>query len=290
MSVQLPTSKLGRTTVEVTRLGFGAMELRDSSIKWPIEDTHAEILLNRVLDEGITFIDTADCYGRSEDFIGRFISGRRSEFTLATKCGCIPGGRDWTADNLKRGVERSLTRLQTDYVDVVQLHGATPDDLNQEESLEALIRMRDEGKVRWIGASTSTPHIETYTEWGSFDVFQIPYSAFSQENETQITDASKAGMGTIIRGGVAKGHPGEGKGTPDRWALWEKAGLGDLCQEGETPTTFMLRYTLSHPEIDTVIVGTQNLDHIRANVHAASRGPLNNDIYIEAKKRLELLT
>ena len=72
-----------------------------------------------------------------------------------------------------------------------------------------------------------------------FDVFQIPYSAFSQENETQITDASKAGMGTIIRGGVAKGQPGEGKGTPDRWALWEKAGLGDLCQEGETPTTFM---------------------------------------------------
>lgn len=287
MAGNLPTSMLGQTGVEVTRLGFGAMELRDSSIKWPIEDAQAELLLNRVLDEGITFIDTADCYGRSEDFIGRFISSRRSEFILATKCGCIPAGRDWTAENLRRGVERSLRRLQTDYVDVVQLHGAKPDDINQEKSLEALSRMRDEGKVRWVGASTGTPYIETYTEWKSFDVFQIPYSAFSRENEMQITDASEAGIGTVIRGGVAKGQPGEGKGSPDRWALWEKAGLGDLCQEGETPTTFMLRYTLSHPSIDTVIVGTQNLDHIRANVQAASHGPLNGDVYIEAKQRLE---
>ena len=65
MAGNLPTSMLGQTGVEVTRLGFGAMELRDSSIKWPIEDAQAELLLNRVLDEGITFIDTADCYGRS---------------------------------------------------------------------------------------------------------------------------------------------------------------------------------------------------------------------------------
>ncbi len=94
MPNDLPVATLGRTKIGVTRLGFGGMALRDESIKWPIEDDHAEAVLNTVLDSGINFIDTADCYGRSEPFIGRFLSHRRDEYTLATKCGCIPGGRD----------------------------------------------------------------------------------------------------------------------------------------------------------------------------------------------------
>mgnify|MGYP003312868185 CR=1 FL=1 len=91
---ELPKTILGRTNIQATRLGFGAMALRDATIKWPMEDDHAEAVLNTVLDCGINFIDTADCYGYSEARIGRYISHRRDEFTLATKCGCLTAGAE----------------------------------------------------------------------------------------------------------------------------------------------------------------------------------------------------
>lgn len=287
MTNTLPTSTLGRTGIEVTRLGFGAMELRDESIKWPMEESHAELVLNTILDEGITFIDTADCYGRSEQHIGKFISHRRDEFTLATKCGCVPGGREWTKENLMAGVERSLRRLRTDAIDVMQLHGATPQHVEEGELVEALETMREQGKVRWIGASTASPNVETLVEQDSFDVFQIPYSAFSPDNESPISQASDVGMGTIIRGGVALGEPGKGRGQPTAWQVWNDANLDELRDDGDDPTAFVLRYGLSHPDIDTIIVGTKNPDHIRANVRTANRGTLPQDVYDEAKRRLE---
>ena len=110
----LPQNSLGRTGVSVTKLGYGAMEVRGPRI-WggrPIEDGEAEQILNAVLDNGITFIDTANDYGRSEEYIGRFVSQRRDEFVLATKCGCTVVRRDestddtphvWNKENLFRG-------------------------------------------------------------------------------------------------------------------------------------------------------------------------------------------
>ncbi len=290
MTNVLPTSTLGRTGIEVTRLGFGAMELRDANPKWPLEEEEAELVLNTILDEGIDYIDTADCYGRSEQHIGKFISHRRDEFTLATKCGCVPGGRMWTQENLMVGVERSLKRLQTDTIDVMQLHGANAEHVLEGELLEALETMRRQGKVRWIGASTSAPHVSTFIEWDSFDVFQIPYGAFSRDNEVPISEASGAGMGTVIRGGVSQGEPGKGKGRQEAWQIWDDANLDELRDEGDDRTDFVLRYTLSHPGIDTVIVGTKNPAHILQNVRTASRGPLPLDIYEEAKRRLEAAT
>jgi aryl-alcohol dehydrogenase-like predicted oxidoreductase len=290
MTNAIPTSTLGRTGIKVTRLGFGAMELRDANPKWPLDEEEAELVLNTILDEGIDYIDTADCYGRSEQHIGKFISHRRDEFTLATKCGCIPGGREWTKENLMIGVERSLKRLRTDTIDVMQLHGANAQHVQEGELLEALEKMREQGKVRWIGASTSAPHVSTFIEWDSFDVFQIPYGAFSRDNEVPIAEASNAGMGTVIRGGVSQGEPGEGKGRQEVWQVWDDANLDELRDEGDNRTDFVLRYTLSHPGIDTIIVGTKNPDHIRQNVRTATRGPLPPDVYAEAKKRLAKAT
>ena len=287
MPNDLPTATLGRTGIEVTRLGFGGMALRDESIKWPIEDAHAEAVLNAVLDSGIDYIDTADCYGRSEPFIGRFLSHRRDEYRLATKCGCIPNGRDWTRENLFKGLERSLKRLQTDHIDVMQLHGAKPEDVDDGGLVDALEEMRKQGKVRWIGASTGSPSLETFTERGDFDVFQIPYSGISRGHEEAITAAAAAGMGTVIRGGVAQGEPGVGtRGQAANWSKWDEAGLDDLRDEGEARTSFLLRLTLTHPDIHTVIVGSQSTDHIRQNAEAARRGPLSAEVYEEAKRRL----
>lgn len=296
-SAPLPTNDLGRTGLSVTKLGYGAMEVRGSRI-WggrPIEDKQAETILNAVLDNGITFIDTANDYGRSEEYIGRYLSGRRDEFVLATKCGCTVVRRDdstddtphvWTKDNLFRGLHESLDRMKTDYVDIIQLHNPSVEETEQGDLVAALQEMKEQGKVRWIGISSTEPHLQTYIESGVFDTFQIPYSALERQHEQQIQAAADAGAGVIIRGGVARGEPGEGLGEADRWTGWEAANLDELLDPGENRTQFLLRFTNAHPGMHTNIVGTLNPEHLVANINAAAK-PLPADTYTEAKRRLD---
>src|SRR5216683_821394 len=124
---QLPKRRLGRMNLEVTTLGYGAMELRGVPAGPEVSDQEAERVLNAVLDAGINFIDTAVDYGRSEELIGRFIAHRRSEYFLASKCGCVPGAplgaaHIHTAENIRAGVEHSLRLMKTDHLDLVQFH------------------------------------------------------------------------------------------------------------------------------------------------------------------------
>ncbi len=294
----LPTATLGRTGLEVTRLGYGAMEVRGSRI-WggrPVTEEQAKTILNAVLDAGINFIDTANDYGRSEEFIGKYIANRRDEYYLATKCGCTVVYKDedtddtphvWTRENLFRGLEESLTRMKTDHVDIMQLHNPSVEQAEAGELVDALKDMRKQGKTRFIGISTTLPHLPTYIEWGMFDTFQIPYSALERDHEEWITKARQSDIGTIIRGGVARGEPGEGLGSEDRWTKFEEAGLDELLEPGESRTAFMLRFTLSHPYVDTTIAGTLYPEHLAENVAAAEAGPLSPDVYKEAKKRLD---
>ena len=295
--MNLPTATLGRTGLKVTRLGFGAMEIRGSRI-WggrPVTDAQAETILNAVLDAGINFIDTANDYGQSEELIGRFIARRRGEFFLATKCGCTVVHKDehtddtphiWTKENLTRGLHESLTRLQTDVIDLMQLHNPTVADCEQGQLVAALQQMRAQGKVRFIGISTTLPHLPTYLSWGVFDSFQIPYSGLYREHENAIAAAALAGIGTIIRGGVQRGEPGAGLGATDKWQLFATAKLDELRQPGESRTSFLLRFTLAHPHIHTTIVGTLQPEHLQENIQAVQRGPLPADVYAEAKRRL----
>ena len=300
MSTTLSVNKLGKTGVQVTRLGFGAMELRDEPVGRPISEDRAGTVLNNILDLGINFVDTSNDYGRSEEFIGRYISHRRDEFYLATKCGCVPGGGEhvWTRENLLRCIDESLDRMNTDHVDILQLHNATVSDCENHDIVDSLNHIRDQGKVRWIGASTALPEIPKLIEWGVFDTFQIPYSAMSRQHEDWITKADESNAGTIIRGGVAKGEPAQvhqhdgGKTSLkpsrlNRWRLFDEANLDELRGEGESRTSFMLRFTLSHTSIQTIIAGTMNIDHIHENVRAAELGPLAPDVYEEAKTRLQ---
>lgn len=292
---------LGRTGLEVTDLSYGAMEVRGSRI-WggrPVTEMQAETILNAVLDSGINFIDTANDYGRSEEFIGKYLHKRRNEFYLATKCGCTVVHKDehtddtphvWTRENLFRGLHESLERMKTDYIDVMQLHNPSVEQSESGELVAVLQEMKQQGKVRWIGCSSTHPHLETYIAQGVFDVFQIPYSALERHHEDAITQAGQAGAGIIVRGGVARGEPGVGLGDGDRWTAFEKAGLDDLRAEGESRTAFLLRFTLSHPEMDTTIVGTLIPEHLQENVRIAEQGPLPADVYAEAKKRLAAAT
>jgi aryl-alcohol dehydrogenase-like predicted oxidoreductase len=298
VSEALPTSVLGRTGLNVTRLSFGAMEVRGSRI-WngrPVTDEQAETILNMVLDEGINFIDTANDYGRSEEFIGKYIAHRRGEYTLATKCGCTVVRQDantddtphvWTRDNLFRGLNESLQRMKTDYIDIMQLHNPPVEETEKNGLVEALKEMQAQGKVRFIAISTTLPHLPVYLEWGVFDTFQIPYSALERDHEDWISRSAEAGIGTIIRGGVARGEVGVGLGNEDRWKKFEDAKLDELREPGESRTAFLLRFTLSHPHVDTTIVGTLYPEHLQENLAAARKGPLPADVYEEAKRRLD---
>jgi aryl-alcohol dehydrogenase-like predicted oxidoreductase len=298
MSKTLLTSTLGRTGLKVTRLSFGAMEIRGSRI-WrgrAVTDKQAQTILNAVLDEGINFIDTANDYGRSEELIGKYIAHRRKEFYLATKCGCTVVRKDentddtphvWTRDNLFRGLNESLQRMKTDYIDIMQLHNPSVEDTEKNHLVDALKEMQQQGKVRFISISTTLPHLPTYLKWGVFDTFQIPYSALEREHEDWISKTAEAGIGTIIRGGVARGEVGVGLGSEDRWKKYEEANLDELREPRESRTAFMLRFTLSHPDVNTTIVGTLYPEHLRENIAALEKGPLPANVFEEVKLRLK---
>ena len=147
---------LGRTGFDVTRLGYGAAHRRAMS------EEHADRLLNSVLDAGINLIDTSDDYGNSEELIGKYISHRSSEFYLATKCGSSSSGHLWTRENVLGNLEQSLCRLKTDSVDIMQLHNPSVEECERGGLVGALQEMRQQGKVRWLGVSTTLPHLPTY--------------------------------------------------------------------------------------------------------------------------------
>jgi aryl-alcohol dehydrogenase-like predicted oxidoreductase len=302
----LPKRTLGRTGLEVTTLGFGALELRSmvAGVGRPLTPGQPERILNAVLDAGINYIDVAVDYGEAEGHIGRCISSRRQEFFLASKCGCpldvtkfspsertrfgtpLPRLHDYSRQNIMDAVHQSLRRMKTDYLDVLQFHFSPAKEvLEQEGAIETLQDLRRAGKIRFLGCSSILPNITDHIQMGVFDVFQVPYSALQSEHEAAIADAAKAGAGIVIRGGVARGEPGKGQGSANVWKLWEQAKM-DEWLEGMSATEFMLRFTITSPDVHTTIVGTLNPAHLQENVAAVLKGPLPPSMYNEAKRRL----
>jgi aryl-alcohol dehydrogenase-like predicted oxidoreductase len=302
----ITTRTLGRTGADVTILSYGAMELRGQPRGPEITDEDAGRLLNAVLDGGINLIDTSPDYGRSEELIGTYLSGRRDEFFLASKCGCPlnppadatpPYAHDYTPGNVRADVEQSLRRLRTDRLDLVQVHmSPSRATLAEDHTVETLQELQAEGKLRFIGMSGILPNLPDHLAMGVFDVFQIPYSAVQRDHEELITEAADAGAGTFIRGGAARGAASEDK----NWQVgplsqqaglgqrnWETSGIASLVREaGLTSMEFVLRFTLSHPGLSTTIVGTANPAHLAGNIAIAEQGPLPADLYDQAKKLL----
>jgi aryl-alcohol dehydrogenase-like predicted oxidoreductase len=294
---RLPKRQLGRTGLQVTMLGYGAMELRGAPRGRDVTDAQAETILHAVLEAGINYIDTSIDYGLSEERIGRHIADRRSEYYLASKCGCLVGAPPaprgqtsphvFTRDNILAGVEQSLARMRTDYLDVLQFHvSPSRQTLDEHGALETVLELKRTGTVRFVGMSGTLPNLVDHIAMGVFDVFQIPYSAVEREHEAAMTAAAAAGAGIVIRGGAAKGAPTEGKQDGVQWDRWQKVHLRDLL-DGMTPMEFILRFTFSHPDLHTNIVGTINPGHLQHNVDVLRQGPLPADVYSEAKRRLD---
>ena len=287
---------LGRTGLAVTQLGYGSMGLRGPRT-WGVRvmsDQDSERFLNAVLDAGINFIDTSPDYGVSEERIGRYIGSRRSEFYLATKCGCVYTQREdhleldhvWKSDVIRRNLETSLQRLRTEYVDLLQFHGGDAETLQREGLIDVLTSLRDQGLVRFIGVSSSLPSLPALINLNVFDTFQIPYSCLAPQHDDLICRAAESGAGIILRGGIAQGGPDAEIQRPALNEIWGKANLDELRPDGMTRAELILRYTLSHPHCHTAIVGTCNLDHLADNLAAARRGPLPTELYDEITARV----
>jgi aryl-alcohol dehydrogenase-like predicted oxidoreductase len=303
----LPKSILGRTGLEVTKLGYGAMELRGTDHFPRLSSKQASTILHSVLDNGINYLDTSPDYGYSEQLIGEQIAHRRGEFYLASKCGCpveepdVPHDQrkphDFSRANVRAGIEQSLRRMKTDYLDVVQFHvSPSRSELAANDSIAELLKLREEGKVRFIGISGTMPHLGDQIAMDVFDVFQIPYSVVEREHEDLIHKAAQSGAGIVIRGGVSRGVMVKDESVIDdypaflqpafraRRRLWQQSNIDDLLA-GMAPMEFILRFTLSNPDMTTTIVGTANPGHLLDNVKMAAKGPLPADIYAEACKR-----
>ena len=292
----LPIRTLGRTGLHVTQLGYGSMGLRGPKT-WgvrTVSEEAADQFLNLVLDSGINFIDTAPDYGQSEERIGRYISHRRNEFYLATKCGCAYVQHDdrleinhiWSKEVLERNLQTSLQRLRTDYIDLLQFHGGDAETLQRTGLIDQLIEFRSQGLIRFIGVSSSLPNLPAMIDLDVFDTFQIPYSCLAPQHDQLIQQAAETGAGIIIRGGIAQGGPDAEIQRPALNDVWTAAELDDVLPEGLNRAELILRFTLAKPECHTAIVGTCNPDHLNENIASAVKGALPDELQAEIQARI----
>lgn len=289
--------------MSVTQLGYGSMGLRGPKT-WGVRtvDEHsADKFLNAVLDSGINFIDTSPDYGMAEQRIGDYISARRNEFYLATKCGCVYTQHDdhleidhvWDPDIIRGNLETSLKRMKTDYIDLLQFHGGDAETLQKAGLIDLLINFRDEGLIRHIGVSSKIPNLAGLIDLGVFETFQVPYSCLDPTHGDLITRAGKTGSGefgagVIVRGGIAHGGPDAEIQRPALNDIWATAALDEVLPEGMSRSELILRCTLSHPQCSTTIVGTCNHQHLAENIAATVAGPLPQELQKEIASRVAI--
>ncbi len=284
---------LGRTGLKVSELGFGAWE-----IGWtrPEEGDEVGRLLNRALDLGINFIDSSAAYRWSEELIAKYVGHRRNEFTFATKCGSgrvlQPDGEwvqtlDYSAKAIAPQIDHSLQRLKTDHIDVIQLHSPGLDDLVSGDGLEGLKKAQAQGKVRFISLSADGDTARKAVEIGEFDTLQLTYNILRQEPGEIVAAAREKDMGIIVKVPIATATYEKPRPEGDRAAQWDRArailhpdALGDLPRVEAS-----LRWLLCDPNVHSAIVGTNNLRHLEANVAAAERGRLPDNMLAEIGRR-----
>ena len=267
---------LGKTGLEVSALGFGGAEIGYENASL---DT-VERLLGSALNAGLNVIDTAECYAGSEELIGQAVGHRRDQFLLFTKCGHASGlpYSDWDPKLLRESIDRSLQRLRTDRVDLVQLHTCSEEMLRQGEVIAVLQEARDAGKTRFIGYSGDHHAARYAVECGAFDTLQTSVSIADQEPlELTLPLAQEKGMGVITKRPIANAVWTKDEVLPDNYAYryWQRlqALKYDFLNSPEAVST-ALRFTLAQPAVATAIVGTKNPDRWLSNARLLDAGPL----------------
>ena len=300
----METRILGNTGLEVSRLGIGLAAIGEEETFDTIKTV--EIVLKTALDQGITFFDTAECYFYSEEMVGQSISDRRSEFLLATKCGHPAGLQesgeydiDWSIEGILLTLDRSLKRLKTDYVDLLQLHSCGVEVLEQGEVIAALTKARDAGKTRFIGYSGDNEAAQWAVDSGHFDTLQTSFSLADQRPRNGLLQKAKAqGLGVIAKRPIANtawGSPNSPtalkKHTPEYGdEYWKRtqamAALGPINIPLNDRILMSLGFVMALEEIDSAIVGTRNPEHLRSNIDLFNNHlPIDDAVIKELYKR-----
>lgn len=194
----METRQFGQTDMHVSVLGFGGSEIGYEGAS----QNAVEQLLNSALDAGLNVIDTAECYENSEELIGSAVSQRRADYYLFTKCGHPRGigSEDWSSDSIVESIARSLRRLRTDCVDLVQLHSCSEAVLRKGEAIAALQTARERGYTRYVGYSGDSVAAKYAVECGAFDSLQTSINIADQEAiELTIPLAQTRRMGVIAK-------------------------------------------------------------------------------------------
>ena len=268
--------RLGRTDMVVSVLGFGGSEIGYQGVS---ARTVAR-LLGSALDAGLNVIDTAECYDESETLIGKAIGGRRNECHLFTKCGHGGGWSraDWKPDALQSSIERSLRRLQTDHVDLIQLHSCSLAVLQRGDAIDGLERARERGWVRYIGYSGDGAAARYAVECGRFDTLQTSVSIADQEAlDLTLPLARQHRIGVIAKRPLANVAWQYARRPAESYyqTYWSRlCALDYEFLKHDAAVATALRFTLSVPGVHTAIVGTTKPDRWQHNAALLREGAL----------------
>ncbi|MEV6130813.1 aldo/keto reductase [Streptomyces violaceusniger] len=277
---------LGRTGIKVSPYALGTLMFATRMGNEPAESTR---IIHRALDAGINFLDTADAYADSEEVVGKALKGRRDNVVLATKFG-LPVGEDPNQRGTSRrwimkAVENSLRRLQTDYIDVYQIHRLDP-ATDFEETLSALTDLIRSGKVRVVGSSTTPASEIVEAQWVAerrnlerFRTEQPPYSLLNRGIEREVLPvAQRHGMGVMVWGPLAQGmltgrvrrnqenpliRASFSRHLNDERRIDVVEQLIPLAEKAGMPLTHLaMAFTIAHPGVTSALVGARTMAHL----------------------------
>ncbi len=284
----LPRRLFGKTSTAISVLGFGGAPVGFL----PTERAEVSDLLNTLLDEGINLIDTASGYRGSEEVIAEAVSHRRHDYFLVSKCGHPVDGIDpalasWSPELIRQTVDRSLRRLRTDRLDLMLLHTCDRDTLKQGDALAELLRARDAGKIRFVGYSGDNEAVAYAAQLPEVAVVQTSLNLVDQANIDGLLPVARThNTGVMAKRPLANASWRKLEEQRGIYTDYARDYTARLAAMQISPADLgvdswgelALRFTLSHPDVTTAIVGTTNLKNARANLAAAAKGPLPADV------------
>lgn len=263
----------GDTALAVSIVGLGAGQIGENDVT----EAEAAEVLNGALDLGVTLIDTAASYGLSEERIGRHIGRRRDEFVLSTKGGPkINGQRDWSPGGVLASIERSLRLTRSERIDIFYLHSCPLEILRRGDLQDTLDQAVAAGKIGVAGYSGDNEALAFAVDSGRFGAIETSVNIADQWNLRNVL-RRRPELGVIAKRPIANAPWRFVERPTGNYAelYWERLQALQLDPGGLDWAEFALRFTVYAAGVHTAIVGTAKLAHLRQNITAANRGPLD---------------
>jgi aryl-alcohol dehydrogenase-like predicted oxidoreductase len=285
--------QLGVSDLKISRIGFGCMSLKP-------HDPQSEKSLQRAIESGINYFDTADLYdkGANEEMLGKVLKGKRDKIIVATKAGNQwrpdESGWDWNPrkEYILQCAEQSLKRLQTDYIDLFQLHGGTMDD-PKEETIEAFEQLLKEGKIRYYGISSIRPNVIKYwSQHSNIVSVMTQYSLLDRRPEEETLDVLKEkNIGVVVRGSVAQGllvnKSAKSYLNYSEEEVSEAAkAIQSLSSNKRTPAQTAVQFVLSHSSVTAAIVGMRTTEQLEEAIKTLDAPTLSKEELNELKNAI----